>query len=149
ADTGDMQLRFHQASWARLIQSDDYSFGPDRTAYGDWSKVTAQVNGSLVWGQVPAGNGPTDPPDPTDPPTDPPGDGARLFDDFNYSSHTDPKINANGWSVRSNSGGPGVPGATWAAENVTFASQSGNSVMNLETSTAGTGASTKHTEILT
>ncbi|CAM5394841.1 hydrolase [Streptomyces badius] len=73
-------------SWASLVQSDDYSFGPDRTTYGDWSKVTAQVNGSLVWGQAPAGNGPTDPPDPTDPPTDPPGDGARLFDDFNYSS---------------------------------------------------------------
>lgn len=149
ADTGDMQLRFHQASWASLLQSDDHSFGPDRTTYGDWSKVTAQVNGATVWGEAPGGNGPTDPPDPTDPPTDPPGDGARLFDDFNYSSHTDPKINANGWSVRSNSGGPGVPGATWAAENVTFASQSGNSVMNLETSTAGTGASTKHTEILT
>ncbi|MYX00073.1 cellulose binding domain-containing protein [Streptomyces sp. PgraA7] len=149
ADTGDMQLRFHQASWASLVQSDDYSFGPGRTAYGDWSKVTAHVNGATVWGEAPGGNGPTDPPDPTDPPTDPPGDAPTLFDDFDYSSHTDPRIGANGWSVRSNSGGPGVPGATWAPENVTFASQSGNSVMNLETSTAGTGTSTKHTEILT
>ncbi|MFE6917507.1 cellulose binding domain-containing protein, partial [Streptomyces rubiginosohelvolus] len=39
ADTGDMQLRFHQNSWASLVQADDFSFGPDRTAYGDWSKV--------------------------------------------------------------------------------------------------------------
>ncbi len=145
ADTGDLQLRFHQSSWASLVQSDDYSFGADRTAYGDWSKVTAHVSGATVWGEAPGGNGPTDPPDPTDPP----GDAPTLFDDFDYSSHTDPEINANGWSVRSNSGGPGVPGATWAPENVTFADQGGNSVMNLETSTAGTGASTKHTEILT
>ncbi|GFM95568.1 hypothetical protein Sfulv_03790 [Streptomyces fulvorobeus] len=51
--------------------------------------------------------------------------------------------------MRSNSGGPGVPGATWAPENITFASAGGNSIMNLETSTAGTGASTEHTELLT
>ncbi|MFD9543337.1 cellulose binding domain-containing protein [Streptomyces sp. NPDC060022] len=146
ADTGDMQLRFHRADWQSLRQSDDYSFGAERTAYGDWSRITAQLGGVTAWGEAPGGNGPTDP---TDPPTDPPADGPRLFDDFNYSGHTDPGIAAHGWSVRSNSGGPGVPGAVWAPENVTFSSQSGNSVMNLETSTAGTGASTEHTEILT
>lgn len=149
ADTGDMQLRFYQASWQTLTQSDDYSFGAGRSSYGDWPKVTAQVGGATVWGEAPAGNGPTDPTDPTDPPTDPPADGPRLFDDFDYSGHTDPKIAQHGWSVRSNSGGPGVPGATWAPQNVTFASQSGNSVMNLETSTAGTAASTVQTEVLT
>jgi hypothetical protein len=143
ADTGDLQLRFHQANWASLNQSDDYSFGASRTSYGDWTKVTAQSGGTLLWGQAPAGNGPTDPP------TDPPAEGAALFDDFNYSGHTDPRISAHGWSVRSNSGGPGVPGATWAPENVTFATTGGNSIMNLETSTAGTAASTEQTEILT
>jgi hypothetical protein len=51
--------------------------------------------------------------------------------------------------VRSNSGGPGVPGATWDPSKVTFSAPGGNSVMNLETSTAGTGASTVHTEVLT
>ncbi|MGV9455047.1 cellulose binding domain-containing protein [Streptomyces sp. NPDC003635] len=145
ADTGDMQLRFYQSTWAPLKQSDDYSFGASQTSYGDWSKVTAQLAGNVVWGTAPAGNDPTDPTDPTDPP----GDGATLFDDFNYSSHTDPKISANGWSVRSNSGGPGVPGATWAPENVTFAVSAGNSIMNMETSTAGTASSTEHTEVLT
>ncbi|WP_434598988.1 cellulose binding domain-containing protein [Streptomyces sp. A5-4] len=144
-DTGDMQLRFHQTNWQTLRQSDDYSFGAGQSTYGDWTRTTAHLNGVTAWGEAPGGNDPTDPTDPTDPPTD----GPTLFDDFNYSGHTDPKIDANGWSVRSNSGGPGVPGATWAAENVTFAMQSGNSVMNLETSTAGTGASTKHTEMLT
>jgi hypothetical protein len=51
--------------------------------------------------------------------------------------------------VRSNSGGPGVPGATWAPQNVTLAKEGTNSVMNWETSTAGTGESTKQTEVLT
>ncbi|MGE6738199.1 cellulose binding domain-containing protein, partial [Streptomyces sp. NPDC059900] len=145
ADTGDMQLRFHQSNWQPLRQSDDYSFGQERSAYGDWSRVTAHQGGTTTWGEAPGGNDPTDPTDPTDPPAD----GPTLFDDFNYSGHTDPKIAAHGWSVRSNSGGPGVPGATWSPENVTFPSQSGNSVMNLETSTAGTAASTKQTELLT
>ncbi|MFI8006006.1 cellulose binding domain-containing protein [Streptomyces sp. NPDC086010] len=146
ADTGDMQLRFYRADWQTLRQSDDYSFGPERSTYGDWSRITAQLGGVTAWGEAPGGNDPTDP---TDPPTDPPADGPTLFDDFNYSGHADPKIAANGWSVRSNSGGPGVPGAVWAPEKVTFANQSGNSIMNLETSTAGTGASTVQTEILT
>lgn len=147
ADTGDLQLRFYQSTWAPLNQSDDYSFGASQTSYADWSKVTAQLAGTTLWGQAPAGNDPTNPP--TDPPTDPPTGGATLFDDFNYTGHTDPRISANGWNVRSNSGGPGVSGATWAPENITFSSTGGNSVMNLETSTAGTGASTEQTEILT
>ncbi|MFJ3667016.1 cellulose binding domain-containing protein [Streptomyces sp. NPDC090106] len=147
ADTGDMQLRFYQSTWAPLNQSDDYSFGASQTSYANWSKVTAQSAGTTLWGQAPAGNDPTNPP--TDPPTDPPTGGASLFDDFDYTGHTDPRISANGWSVRSNSGGPGVSGATWAPENVTFSTTGGNSIMNLETSTAGTGASTEQTEILT
>ncbi|MEU3298700.1 cellulose binding domain-containing protein [Streptomyces sp. NPDC006678] len=147
ADTGDMQLRFHRSNWQSLVQSDDYSFGPTQTAYGDWTKVTATVGGSLVWGTAPEGNDPD--PDPTDPTDPPPTGGAALFDDFTYTSHTDPAISAHGWSVRSNSGGPGVPGATWAPENVTFALEGTNSVMNLETSTAGTAQSTEMTEVLT
>lgn len=151
-DTGDMQLRFHRADWQTLNQSDDYSFDAARTAYGDFTKVTAQVGGSTVWGTAPGGNTPDPEPSPTGPtpnPTDPGPSGATLFDDFDYGSHADPAIAAHGWSVRSNAGGPGVPGATWAPEKVTFAREAGNSVMNLETSTAGTGESTKHTEILT
>ncbi|MDT0403473.1 MULTISPECIES: cellulose binding domain-containing protein [Streptomyces] len=145
ADTGDMQLRFHQSSWQTLKQSDDYSFDGTRTSYADWNKVTARLAGATVWGTAPEGDDPTDPTDPTDPP----GGGQTLFDDFAYTSHTDPAISAHGWNVRSNSGGPGVPGAAWDPSKVTFSSSGGNSVMNLETSTAGTGASTTHTEVLT
>ncbi|MEU4266781.1 cellulose binding domain-containing protein [Streptomyces sp. NPDC026092] len=147
ADTGDMQLRFHRSNWQPLNQSDDYSFGPTQTTYANWSKVTATVGGVQVWGTAPAGNEPT--PTPTDPTTPPPTGGAALFDDFDYTGHTDPSIAAHGWSVRSNSGGPGVPGAGWAPENVTFAKEGTNSIMNLRTSTAGTAESTRQTEILT
>ncbi|MGW0916521.1 cellulose binding domain-containing protein [Streptomyces sp. NPDC002784] len=145
ADTGDMQLRFYQSNWQRLTQSDDYSFNGSQSTYADWSKVTAQIAGTNVWGTAPAGNEPTDPPTPTDPP----GGGQTLFDDFSYTSHTDPALSSHGWSVRANSGGPGVPGATWDPSKVTFVNQSGNTVMNLETSSAGTGSSTTHTEVLT
>ncbi|MER5871447.1 cellulose binding domain-containing protein [Streptomyces sp. NPDC002044] len=152
ADTGDMQLRFHRADWQTLNQADDYSFDASRTAYGDFGKVTAKLGAATVWGTAPGGNTPDPEPTPTGPtptPTDPGPAGATLFDDFTYTSHTDPAIAAHGWSVRSNAGGPGVPGATWAPENVTFAVEAGNSVMNLKTSTAGTGESTRHTEVLT
>lgn len=146
ADTGDMQLRFYRADWQTLRQSDDYSFDGTRTAYGDWGKVTARLGASTVWGTAPGGNTPdptpTPTPNPTDPtptptPTDPGPAGATLFDDFDYASSADPAIAAHGWSVRSNSGGPGVPNATWSPENVTFATEGGNSIMNMETSTAG------------
>ncbi|MGC3001143.1 cellulose binding domain-containing protein [Streptomyces sp. G35A] len=145
ADTGDMQLRFHQSTWQTLRQSDDYSFNGGQTSYADWNKVTAQLSGTTVWGTAPEGNDPTDPTDPTDPP----GGGQTLFDDFAYTSHTDPALSAHGWSVRSNSGGPGVPGATWDPSKVTFAGSGAGTVMNLRTSTAGTGSSTTHTEVLT
>ncbi|MFG2310488.1 cellulose binding domain-containing protein [Streptomyces sp. NPDC048566] len=144
ADTGDMQLRFYQANWQTLNQADDYSFNGAQTAYADWNKVTAQLAGATVWGTAPDGNDPTDPTDPTDPP----GDGRTLFDDFSYSSSGDPAISAHGWNVRSNSGGPGVPGATWDPSKVTFPTVSGNKVMNLETSTAGTAGSTRQTEVV-
>lgn len=72
-----------------------------------------------------------------------------LFDDFDYTGHDDPALTANGWSVRDYAGGPGVPGAAWAAENVTFAEEDGNSLMRLETSTAGTARTTEQAEIST
>ncbi|MET9700239.1 cellulose binding domain-containing protein [Streptomyces sp. NPDC006529] len=155
ADTGDMQLRFHRADWQPLNQADDYSFDSGHGAYGDWDKVTARIGAATVWGTAPTGNGGDPTPTPTGPtptptPTGPAPTGATLFDDFSYTSHSDPAIAAHGWNVRSNSGGPGVPGATWAPENVTFAAAGGgNTVMNLQTSTAGSGESTRQTEVLT
>ncbi|MFK0171673.1 cellulose binding domain-containing protein [Streptomyces sp. NPDC090306] len=148
ADSGDLQLRFYRSDWQPLNQADDYSFGATQTSYANWTKVTAQLNGTTVFGTAPEGNDPTDPTGPTDP-TDPPASGASLFDDFSYTKYDDPAISAHGWNVRSTSGGPGVPGATWAPQNVTFPTSGGNTVMNLETSTSGTGESTRQTEVLT
>lgn len=72
----------------------------------------------------------------------------ELFDDFHYASHTDPTLAAHGWSARSNAGGPGVPGARWAPENITFPSVDGDKAAQLASSTDGTASGTKHTELL-
>ena len=70
-----------------------------------------------------------------------------LFDDFNYSSRTDAALGARGWSVRSNAGGPGVGGAAWSADNVTFPTVDGQKVAQLRASTDGTAAGTTHAEL--
>ncbi|WP_380282769.1 cellulose binding domain-containing protein [Kitasatospora purpeofusca] len=132
ADSGDLQLRLHRTDWQSMEQGDDYSFGAAQTGYANWAKVTASVAGLQVWGTAP-----TRPTVPT---------GAVLFDDLDYTGHDDPALAAHGWNARSGGGGPGVAGATWAAENVTFAKEAGNSVMTLRTSTAGTPESTRHSE---
>jgi hypothetical protein len=71
-----------------------------------------------------------------------------LFDDFAYTSHTDGTLGSHGWQVRSDAGGPGVPGARWAPENITFPTSDGDKVMQLAASTNGTGAGTTQNEIM-
>ncbi|MFH8619271.1 cellulose binding domain-containing protein [Streptomyces sp. NPDC017979] len=136
ADTGEIRLRVHRADWQPLKQSDDYSFGAERTTYADWPKVTAHHAGAAVWGTAPGG-GPVDPP------------ARALFDDFAYTGSADPALSAHGWSLRSWPGGPGVPGATWTPENVSFGTADGASAMTLRTETAGSAASTRQAEIST
>lgn len=138
--SGDLQLRFHRTDWQRTDQSDDYSFGPARTSYAPWEKITARVGGEVVWGVAPGDEGPGGPVDPPDP-------GPVLFDDFAYAGHTDPRLGARGWVVKSGSGGPGAPGVVWAPENVTFPVVDGNAVLNLETSTDGTASGTRQSEL--
>ncbi|MEV4349022.1 ricin-type beta-trefoil lectin domain protein [Actinoplanes sp. NPDC049596] len=70
-----------------------------------------------------------------------------LFDDFSYSSSSDPALNQRGWSVRTNAGGPGVPGATWSAGNVSFPVVDGQKVARLQATTNGTAAGTTHAEM--
>ncbi|MEU4215149.1 RICIN domain-containing protein [Actinoplanes sp. NPDC026623] len=69
-----------------------------------------------------------------------------LFDDFNYSSRTDAALGQRGWSIRSNSGGPGVAGARWPADNVSFPTVDGQKVAQLKAVTDGTAAGTSHAE---
>jgi len=71
-----------------------------------------------------------------------------VFDDFNYSSSTDPAINANRWSVRTNAGGPGIPGASWPASGVTFPTVDGQKSLHLTSYTDGTASGTAQSEFL-
>ncbi|GAA1707092.1 cellulose binding domain-containing protein [Nonomuraea sp. AD125B] len=138
ADTGDLQLRFYRADWQSFTQSDDYSYGPG-TAYANWDKVTVHVNGALAWGK-PHGTEPT----PTITPTGP-GSTGVLFDDFTYSGPSDPLLAQRGWTVRSSSGGPGVPGATWSPSAVSFP----GGLLTLDSTTNGTASGTVQAELST
>jgi hypothetical protein len=70
-----------------------------------------------------------------------------LFDDFHYASSADTALTGHGWTPRTYSGGPGVPGATWSANSITFPSAGGDQVMQLTASTDGTGAGTNQAEL--
>src|SRR5262245_40782537 len=72
-----------------------------------WFSVTVGCNSSIVT-PTPAASAPES----TNAPSQ------ILFDDFSYSDSND--MTANGWIVRSGQGWPGVPGATFRAENVSF-----------------------------
>ncbi|GAB1515156.1 cellulose binding domain-containing protein [Actinophytocola sp. KF-1] len=136
--TGDLQLRFYRSNWGPITQTDDYSFA-NRTTYALASAMTVQRGGTTIWGTGPGGDGPTDPPDPPDP------TGEVLFDDFAYTSSSEPRIAQRGWTVRSGGGGPGVPGATWDPSLVTFPTVGGNQVLQLESS--NNGSSARQTEL--
>jgi hypothetical protein len=71
-----------------------------------------------------------------------------LFDDFGYSGPADPLISQRGWTVRTNSGGPGVPGASWPASNVSFPTVDGAKSLQLQASTDGTAGGTSQAEFL-
>jgi hypothetical protein len=69
-----------------------------------------------------------------------------LFDDFNYSSRTDPALGQRGWSIRTSAGGPGVSGARWLADNVSFPTVDGQKTAQLRAVTDGTAGGTSHAE---
>lgn len=71
-----------------------------------------------------------------------------LFDDFSYA--TQDEMAANGWIVRSDSGWPGVVGASFRPENVSFLDypdQLGNRLLRMTSSTDGTAENTYQTQI--
>jgi len=71
-----------------------------------------------------------------------------FFDDFSYS--TTDEMTANGWIVRSGSGWPGVSGATFRPENVSFVDYpdpADNRLLRMTSSTDGTGENTFQTQI--
>jgi len=157
ANSGDMELRLYRSDWQNVNQANDYSFNAADTSYTSWNHVTAYQNNALVWGTDPnGGTGSTSsasasasasasPTGGTNPPPS-----SVLFDDFNYSGSSDPNLAAHDWTVRTAAGGPGVTGATWSANAITFPASTaagGSHVMQLTASTDGTGANTVQAEI--
>ncbi|WP_033339885.1 glycoside hydrolase family 16 protein [Catenuloplanes japonicus] len=69
-----------------------------------------------------------------------------FFDDFGYASTADAAFTGNGWRTRDYAGGPGVPGATWSAANVSFTDVDGQRVAQLRGSTDGTAGGTTQAE---
>jgi chitodextrinase len=53
ASTGDAQLRLNKTDWSAFTESNDYSWSATQTGYGDWTKITIYVNGTLAWGTEP------------------------------------------------------------------------------------------------
>lgn len=88
---------------------------------------------------------------PAAPPTLVGGPGAgQMFDDFNYAGATDPNLLKHSWTARAESGGPGIPGATWSLNNVSFLDDpdlAGNRLMQLAASTDGTAQQTRQAEL--
>jgi hypothetical protein len=77
-----------------------------------------------------------------------PSTGKIMFDDFNYNSSADSALSAHGWWVRTGSGGPGPSGCSWAANNITFLTDSQNSSNKLMRLTATTnGSKTSQAEL--
>src|SRR3954463_181668 len=72
--------------------------------------------------------------------TAPAADCGYLFDDFHYASSADSSLTGHGWTPRTYTGGPGVPGATWSANSITFPSSNGDQGMQLTAATPGPGA---------
>jgi hypothetical protein len=73
---------------------------------------------------------------------------ATLFDDFSYTARE--QLKKNGWIIRTEAGWPGVPGATWAADGVSLhkdPTQPRNQFVRMTSSTEGTGATTKQTQL--
>ncbi|HEX3557664.1 MAG TPA: glycoside hydrolase family 16 protein [Pyrinomonadaceae bacterium] len=71
-----------------------------------------------------------------------------LFDDFSYTDQAE--LTGHGWIVRTTAGWPGVPGATWWREGVTFLKGEGparNRILRMTSTTDGTGEHTKQTQI--
>jgi len=53
ASTGDAQLRLNRTDWSPFTESNDHSWSATQTGYGDWTKITVYINGTLAWGTEP------------------------------------------------------------------------------------------------
>jgi hypothetical protein len=71
-----------------------------------------------------------------------------LFDDFSYTNRKE--LKKHGWIVRTAAGWPGVPGATWSEQGVSFLkdlNEPRNRMLRMTSSTDGPNANTTQTQI--
>jgi hypothetical protein len=71
-----------------------------------------------------------------------------LFDDFSYTDQKE--LKKHGWIVRTEAGWPGVPGAIWSEQGVTFlkdVKEPRNRILRMTSSTDGPNANTTQTQI--
>jgi len=76
------------------------------------------------------------------------GDEALMFDDFNYTSTG--SLFSNGWTARTETGHPGIAGATWSAEGISVHPATPDAqfgIARLSSVTDGDGEGTRHTQI--
>jgi len=59
-DSIELQCRIAKTDWTNYDQSDDYSFDSNSTGYTDSNKVTGYNAGTLIWGNEPQTETPTD-----------------------------------------------------------------------------------------
>ncbi|MCJ8304560.1 glycoside hydrolase family 16 protein [Shewanella sp.] len=70
-----------------------------------------------------------------------------FFDDFSYSNLNE--FYDNGWKVRTETGHPGISGASWSADGISFVTDvdgSKGSFIRMSSVTAGEGENTRHTQ---
>ncbi len=73
---------------------------------------------------------------------------AVLFDDFSYTNQKE--LQKHGWIVRTAAGWPGVPGAIWSEQGVSFLrdpKEPRNRILRMTSSTDGPNAKTTQTQI--
>lgn len=71
-----------------------------------------------------------------------------LFDDFSYTNQIE--LKKHGWIVRTAAGWPGVPGATWSEQGVSFLrdlNEPSNRILRMTSTTDGPNAKTTQTQI--
>jgi Cellulose binding domain len=137
-------LQLYRLDHQALNQANDLSFDETVTHYAPSSHITAYLRGVLAWGQAPESSAPAQAA-----PAPPVPDGV-LFDDFHYTDGADPALAANGWTARSDGGGPGIDG-TWSTDAVSFptdAKAQGGQVLQLSTGSDGTPAGTRQAELV-
>jgi hypothetical protein len=115
------------------------------------------ANGCMPQAAAPAGvrevsspSSPTDAPTPSFTPTTlvVPAPSNTFFDDFSYAAQDE--MTSHGWILRDGTGWPGVTGASFRSENVSFledAELPGNRLLRMSSSTDGSAANTFQTQI--